>query len=279
MSRPEMVRIFPGHDWFFKYKFEEPYLMYRQWRECTKAVIAGRMPTPRKHKAITAEYLSYAKRQLAKDPEIGKQYNKNHGIIAMREGFLKEKGVRGSDIIPDVVLVPIATLGCGKTTIAIALTKLFGWGHEQNDNIQGKSNRPARFVKALADSLTKHNVVIADRNNHQKRERTQLIADLDKVIPDAKVRCVALGARPSKVQHNPQDPARSRAQPWATITRPSRQGQSQRRRLSASWTASCTDSSLRIHRGRRDENFDLIIDLDTAGLVPRESGDGHSQAA
>ncbi|KAL8875904.1 MAG: hypothetical protein Q9198_005803, partial [Flavoplaca austrocitrina] len=31
-------------DWFFKYKFEEPYLMYRQWREATKAVIAGRAP-------------------------------------------------------------------------------------------------------------------------------------------------------------------------------------------------------------------------------------------
>ena len=28
-----------GPDWFFKYKFEEPYLMYRQWREATKAVI------------------------------------------------------------------------------------------------------------------------------------------------------------------------------------------------------------------------------------------------
>jgi hypothetical protein len=26
----------PYRNWFFKYKFEEPYLMYRQWRECTK---------------------------------------------------------------------------------------------------------------------------------------------------------------------------------------------------------------------------------------------------
>ncbi len=39
----------PYQDWFFKYKFEEPYLMYRQWRECTKALIAGRTP---KYKSI-----------------------------------------------------------------------------------------------------------------------------------------------------------------------------------------------------------------------------------
>ena len=54
------------HDWFFKYKFEEPYLMYRQWRECTKAVIAGKAPKYKKHKKITEEYLVYARRQLAK---------------------------------------------------------------------------------------------------------------------------------------------------------------------------------------------------------------------
>ncbi len=34
----------PYRDWFFKYKFEEPYLMYRQWREATKAVIMGKPP-------------------------------------------------------------------------------------------------------------------------------------------------------------------------------------------------------------------------------------------
>ncbi len=188
-------------DWFFKYKFEEPYLMYRQWREVTKAVIAGRAPRFKKHKAITEDYLLYARRQLAKNAKLAAEYNKNHGIIAMRDGFLQERGLKGSDIIRqeesgdnstatgvsrNVVLVPVASIGCGKTTVAVALTKLFEWGHVQNDNITGKQNRPKQFVNQITISLATHPVMIADRNNHQKRERKQLIDDVSSVVPDAR---------------------------------------------------------------------------------------------
>jgi tRNA ligase len=192
----------PYRDWFFKYKFEEPYLMYRQWRECTKAVIAGKPPKYKKHKTITEQYLLYARRQLAKDRNLGKEYNKNHGIIAMRDGFLAEIGRRGSDIIAqekadgdvdmedlvqgNVVLVPIATIGCGKTTVANALVKLFNFGHFQNDNVQGGGNRANRFAMAITNLLADHRVVIADRNNHQKRERLQIINDINRVVPDAR---------------------------------------------------------------------------------------------
>jgi len=191
----------PYVNWFFKYKFEEPYLLYRQWRECTKAVISGKAPRYRKHQKITEEYLLYARRQLAQNPALGKAYQANHGIIKMRDGFLKERGLKGSDIIRDeydgnvqvssdvtknVILVPIATIGCGKTTVAIALTKLFGWGHVQNDNITGKSGRPKQFVIQLSNALSQWPVVIADRNNHQKRERKQLFDDLSRVIPDSR---------------------------------------------------------------------------------------------
>ncbi|KAL8736200.1 MAG: hypothetical protein Q9166_000355 [cf. Caloplaca sp. 2 TL-2023] len=188
-------------DWFFKYKFEEPYLMYRQWREATKSVIAGRPPRFKKHKAITEEYLLYARRQLAKNPKLGAQYNKNHGIIAMRDGFLRERGLKGSDIIQqeesgddptasavskNVILVPVASIGCGKTTVAVALTKLFEWGHVQNDNVTGQKNRPKQFALQITNGLAVHPVLIADRNNHQKRERKQLIDDVSSVIQDAR---------------------------------------------------------------------------------------------
>ncbi len=188
------------HDWFFKFKFEEPYLMYRQWREATKAVIGGRVPRIKKHKKITEEYLLYARRQLAKDPKVGKDYNANHGIIAMRDGFLKERGLKGSDIIrqeqegeeallqgvkKNVVLLPVASIGCGKTTVAVALTKLFAWGHVQNDNITGKTGRPKQFTTQVCNMLAGHPVCIADRNNHQKRERKQIIDDTRQIIPDA----------------------------------------------------------------------------------------------
>lgn len=179
-------------DWFFKYKFEEPYLLYRQWRECTKAIIAGKTPKIKKHHAITQEYLIYAKKRLAVDPHLGKLYNQNHGIIALRNDFLSFKNIAGSDaakfeeiygpsgkseVTGNVILVPIATIGCGKTTIAVALSKLFDCGHVQNDNIQGKA-RPPRFTKAVLEQLADHKIVLADRNNAQRHERKQLLTDV-----------------------------------------------------------------------------------------------------
>ncbi|MCJ1443372.1 MAG: hypothetical protein MMC23_003870 [Stictis urceolatum] len=197
--------IGPYDDWFFKYKFDEPYLMYRQWREATKAVIAGRAPKYRKHAKITEQYLLFARRRLAQNQGMAKAYQNNHGIIKMRDDFLKELGVKGSDIIRqehsesggsskdttnNIVLVPVATIGCGKTTVALALVKLFEWGHIQNDNITQKKNRPQAFATQITNALALHPVVIADRNNHQKRERKQLTDDLSKVITG--VRFVAL---------------------------------------------------------------------------------------
>ena len=189
-----------GPDWFFKYKFEEPYLMYRQWREATKAVIAGRPPKYRKHKKITEEYLLFARRQLARDPQLGKMYNLNHGIIKMRDDFLAEKGQKGSDIIREeqedgnewtehvnnIVLVPIATIGCGKTTVANALVKLFDFGHVQNDNVEGQRGRPQKFAMLVTNAMAGFRVVIADRNNHQRRERAQIIDDVSKIVPEAR---------------------------------------------------------------------------------------------
>jgi len=190
-------------DWFFKYKFEEPYLMYRQWRECTKQLIAGKQPRVRKHAKITEEYLLYARKRLAADRNLAKLYNQNHGIIKLRNDFLEFKNMKGSDaanfeelygggeedVTGDVILVPIATIGCGKTTIGLALTHLFGWGHIQNDNITGPK-RPPRFTKAVLDGLDNAAAVFADRNNAQKHERKQLITDIK--IAHVKARLVAL---------------------------------------------------------------------------------------
>ncbi|RKF77546.1 tRNA ligase 1 [Golovinomyces cichoracearum] len=185
-------------DWFFKYKFEEPYLMYRQWRECTKALISNRKPLQlRKNVAITEEYLSFAKRKLAENPSIGSAYSRNHGIIKLRNDFLKEKNLKGSDLIkindeanlePEetIVLLPVATIGCGKTTIAVSLEHLFDWGVVQNDNITGKG-RPYRFAKEVSDLLLKKNVVYADRNNSQRRERAQFFDNISASNPNVKV--------------------------------------------------------------------------------------------
>ncbi|GAP91758.1 putative tRNA ligase [Rosellinia necatrix] len=198
------------HDWFFKYKFEEPYLMYRQWRECTKALIAGKPPKFKKHTKITEDYLLYARQRLAKDSKLGKLYNQNHGIIALRDDFLAYKNMKGSDaanvenlfgddgstVSGDVVLVPIATIGCGKTTVGVALTHLFDWGIIQNDNIQGKG-RPARMVQSVMTLLLEHRVVIADRNNAERREREQIITDV--LMQHKNARLVALNFAHSNI--------------------------------------------------------------------------------
>ncbi|PSN59766.1 tRNA ligase [Corynespora cassiicola Philippines] len=192
----------PYVDWFFKYKFEEPYLMYRQWRECTKAIISGKPPRYKKHVQITKEYLDYARKRFVQEPGLAKQYNQNHGIIQLREDFLKARGTTGADIIRqelasgehqeqkgvsrNIVLVPVATIGCGKTTLALALVKLFGWGHFQNDNVKAKKGRGQIFADTISSLLVTNPVVIADRNNHQKRERDQLINDVSRTMSDAR---------------------------------------------------------------------------------------------
>ncbi|KAL5115203.1 tRNA ligase [Pleosporales sp. CAS-2024a] len=188
-------------DWFFKYKFEEPYLMYRQWRECTRALIAGKPPRYKKHADITKEYLDFARQQFTQNPGLTKSYTANHGIIKLRDDFLKFRGTTGAEIIRqelekgpvesknatrNIVLVPVATIGCGKTTLALALVKLFGWGHYQNDNVKAKKGRGQIFADTISSLLVTKPVVIADRNNHQKRERDQIITDISKNVPDAR---------------------------------------------------------------------------------------------
>ncbi|KAK9450135.1 RNA ligase-domain-containing protein [Limtongia smithiae] len=210
-------------DYFFKYKFEEPYLMYRGWREVTKSMLAGQPIRIKKYKVATEAYLRFARNYFRHNPDLVNKYLQNHGIIALRNAFLKDYGLTGADIVKTqeeqgesdterlmdtgaedhkedssevkwkYVLVPIATLGCGKTTVALALSELFGWGHIQNDNITGKSSGNARrFCKAVADSLEDTPVSIADRNNHMKRERAQIYSDMDQLMPLANIRYIAL---------------------------------------------------------------------------------------
>ncbi|RAL65219.1 hypothetical protein DID88_001325 [Monilinia fructigena] len=152
------------------------------------------------------EYLLFARKRLVEDPKLGQEYAQNHGIIKLRDDFLKEINLKGSDIIRqeysqlggsppeevsnNVILVPVATIGCGKTTIALALGHLFGWGHVQNDNITGKSRRPPRFTKEVLTQLEEKSVVIADRNNASRYERKQIIKDVHLTHPH--VRLVAL---------------------------------------------------------------------------------------
>ncbi|OWP01782.1 hypothetical protein B2J93_476 [Marssonina coronariae] len=261
-------------DWFFKYKFEEPYLMYRQWRECTKAIISGKTPRYRKHVKITEEYLLYTRKQLAENPQLGNAYQANHGIIKLRNDFLKEKNLKGSEIIrqeyaelggapedvsKNIILVPIATIGCGKTTIAVALTHLFNWGHVQNDNIVGKG-RPPRFTKEVLAQLEDKPVVFADRNNAQRHEREQIVRDVHQTHPH--VRLVALN-----FVHSPDTIAKIRQVTQQRVLARGDNHQTIQAATDSKKVVGIMEGF--IHRfeafsseARADDGFDAVIDLD-----------------
>ncbi|KAM0254532.1 hypothetical protein ACHAQJ_006692 [Trichoderma viride] len=103
--------------------------------------------------------------------------------------FILSIETKKPEVTKDIILTPIATLGRGKTTLALALTHLFGWGHIQNDNISGKGRSP-RFVKAVMDQLKEHPVVFADHNNAHKHERKQLIGDVKALSPETRIICL-----------------------------------------------------------------------------------------
>ncbi|ODQ64588.1 tRNA ligase [Nadsonia fulvescens var. elongata DSM 6958] len=215
-------------DYFFKYKFDEPYLMYRQWREITKYWLSGKPINDiliKKHVDISKRYLQWASLKLTVDPERAERYRNNQGIIELRDEFLSYIGKRGIEIInhegsainddnmkfaeledqirrlslhvnnsdDPLVIIPVATIGCGKTTLAVSLTKIFpDWVHIQSDDISG-SGVGHKMVDMCIVALFPMNphkkaapVVIFDRNNHQFRERKQIFDDFTEKLPAGK---------------------------------------------------------------------------------------------
>ncbi|CAG8534566.1 1457_t:CDS:2 [Ambispora gerdemannii] len=188
-------------DFFFKIKYDEPYLMYREWRELTKAILANKKP--RSTYTLSRYYADWVKEKLKTDPELFKDYSKGLGIIKVRDMFLEEWTSRGDsekspkEEIPKIpkeerrmfkktLLVPVATIGCGKTAVSLILGKLFNFGHIQNDDMVGKKAR-YKFHEAIKSKFESHDVVIADRNNHLTELRKTLIEAVKTVYPNIQV--------------------------------------------------------------------------------------------
>lgn len=187
-------------DYFFKFKFEQPYLLYRNFREVTKKMLDENCHKPvneilkrfKSDKFIIAKYIEFVKEYFEKYPEKRQAYLEGYGIIELRKLFLNSLGlsdISGMNLLDinqelatmvdqekacnKYVIIPIATIGCGKTTIAYTLKELFDWGHVHNDNISNNKQKN-QLVKLSLEALTEKPLVIVDRNNHQKRERKQL---------------------------------------------------------------------------------------------------------
>lgn len=187
-------------DFFFKYKFEQPYLLYRQFRECTRDLLSGKTVSSirvKKNKEITKKYLEFVQDLFNKDPTLKESFAKGHGIIKVRQMFLQNlnetngmnlltideelsKQLAGIKLDPIVkyVLVPVATIGCGKTTVFNTLVSLFPeWVHIQNDNIS--KNAKLKIVDLTLKALDQAPLVLFDRNNSASRERKQIFTTVD----------------------------------------------------------------------------------------------------
>ena len=86
----------------FKVKFDEPYMMYREWREITKSLLSkGENANLPKNKMARPEttkvYVAWVKGEIKRNPDLFEGYSKGHGIVATRDRFLEwlEGGATG----------------------------------------------------------------------------------------------------------------------------------------------------------------------------------------
>ena len=192
----------PGSSLFFKVKFDEPYMMYRDWREVTKMLLTkgpstSHVPKAKLRRPETRTYVNWVIEEIKRDRKPFADYTKGKGIIATRERFLKwleseegRKAIESSGQPQEsleqngktygkTIIVPVAIPGCGayhvlsffsviliatagKTSIAVALVYLFGFGHTQSDDVHVKKAAPV-FIKNVVNLLKTHDVVIADK--------------------------------------------------------------------------------------------------------------------
>ncbi|KAJ7696944.1 RNA ligase-domain-containing protein [Mycena rosella] len=106
-STPGRAPYAPGATFFFKIKFDEPYMMYRDWREVTKTLLRldeqarsgkGKGGTTgmsekavsrnKMKRAETQVYVRWVIGEIRREPGAFSEYGKNRGIIATRERFL-----------------------------------------------------------------------------------------------------------------------------------------------------------------------------------------------
>ncbi|KAJ3369990.1 hypothetical protein GGF31_004841 [Allomyces arbusculus] len=214
--------VVDGRDRQFKVKYDQPYLLYREWREVTRVVLKqykdavksskGKRVThvdfklrPPRH-ALSRQYAAWVKQKVTADPGLFDGFEQNQGIFRVRDAFLAESGLasevgkvqalaRGQD---KVVLIPVAVQGCGKSTVSAVLHALVpGIAVVQNDALAALPGPKTagggweRFHSAILDALAEKQAVFADRNNHTREMRDALVAAIREAYPAARILFVA----------------------------------------------------------------------------------------
>lgn len=132
-----------GEAFFWKVKYDEPYLMYREWRELTRKLL-GAVWHPQREVLVVKPaklrneesrlYLWWVDREIKKDLEKFASWKVGKGIIRIRDEFLEwaktdeARRVRGELKLKNVeeekdlegqtfektLIVPVAVPGCGE---------------------------------------------------------------------------------------------------------------------------------------------------------------------
>ncbi|KAJ1812225.1 trna ligase, partial [Coemansia sp. RSA 2598] len=176
----------------FKIKYDEPYLMFREWREITSRIIAEK-PFKTRY-PLSKIYVEWVKKEIKRDPSAFENFV-TKGVLGTRRRFLEYyESLDGSKPIEiestadkKLLLFPVATIGCGKTTVCLALSRLFGFAHIQNDNIKNKKKGHDKFNNAVIGAFDKADMVIADRNNHLAVLRESLTNAVRQELPNCQL--------------------------------------------------------------------------------------------
>ena len=126
-----------GEAFFWKVKYDEPYLMYREWREITRRLLSAYpdldSATPKLRNEESRLYLWWVSREIKRDHAKFDPWKHGKGIIATREEFLtwsktpeadEARRELGQKVEMDeterknrrfdrTILVPVAVQGCG----------------------------------------------------------------------------------------------------------------------------------------------------------------------
>ncbi|CAG8471091.1 11481_t:CDS:2 [Acaulospora colombiana] len=105
-------------DFFFKVKYDDPYLMYREWREITKSLLSK--GKPKVTYPLSEQYIEWVEGKIHTNPELFSEYTRNRGIIRVRDLFLEQLDQQSyiQTVLTEhqdakTLIFPVATIGCG----------------------------------------------------------------------------------------------------------------------------------------------------------------------
>ena len=170
-------------DTFFKYKYDEPYLMWREWREITKKYLNDGIAisiTTKYEESV--RYCNWVRFSIIKDPHLFAHYLANQGILATRDRYYRETqrdtaaASASASAERRLLIVMVGAPGVGKSTVGRVLADLLRGTLVENDYFMDrKKNSTGRFENAVAKALIYNRVAIADRNNHLVSDRKRLV--------------------------------------------------------------------------------------------------------